>query len=167
MTMTVVTNTIRIRGQADAVFDLMTTARFWPQWHPATVAVGGVVERPFQLGSIVHEQAQIGQHRRKGNWTVAEHHRPHHVLLRMEGDRLRIRYDFAAEGDNILLTRQLEFHPEDFAASLANPALLAPLMQSQSAEALAKLKALIERILQTESELTPSVTRATTTQGDR
>ena len=158
--MTVVTNTVRILGQADAVFDLMTTARLWPQWHPATTAVGGVVERPFQLGSIVREQAQIGQHLRQGNWTVVEHERPRHVLLRMEGDRLHIRYDLIADGDSAVLIRQLEFHPEDFAGSLPNPALLVSLMQSQSEEALVKLKHLVERILQTERELTPSIMRA-------
>ena len=66
--MAVVTTSIHIQGQANAVFDLMTTARFWPQLHPATTAVGGVTERPFQLGDVVHERAQIGQQLRKGNF---------------------------------------------------------------------------------------------------
>ena len=39
--MAAVVNTIKIGGPAEAVFDLVTTARFWPEWHPATRAVGG------------------------------------------------------------------------------------------------------------------------------
>ena len=40
--MAAVVNTIKIGGPAEAVFDLVTTARFWPEWHPATRAVGGL-----------------------------------------------------------------------------------------------------------------------------
>jgi hypothetical protein len=47
--MTAVINTVTIKGPSKAVFDLITTARLWPQWHPATKAVGGVVERPYGL----------------------------------------------------------------------------------------------------------------------
>ena len=42
-----VVNTVAIAGAPAAVCDLITTARFWPQWHPATTAVGGVTERPL------------------------------------------------------------------------------------------------------------------------
>jgi hypothetical protein len=42
---TAVVNTVTINGTPKAVFDLITTARLWPQWHPATKGVGGVVER--------------------------------------------------------------------------------------------------------------------------
>jgi Polyketide cyclase / dehydrase and lipid transport len=48
--MTAIINTVTIKVPPKAVFDLITTARLWPQWHPATKAVGGVVERPYGLG---------------------------------------------------------------------------------------------------------------------
>jgi hypothetical protein len=151
--MAVVSTSIQIEGAINAVFDLMTTARFWSQWHPATTGVGGVTERPFQLGDVIREQARIGQRTHEGNWTVAEHERPRHVLLRMAGDRLRIQYDFVAEGGIVTLTRRLEYPPEDFAASVADPAVLERLMENQSQQALTKLKALIEAILRKESDL--------------
>ena len=54
--MTAVVNTVTINGAPKAVFDLITTARLWPQWHPATKGVGGVVERPYGLGDMIHER---------------------------------------------------------------------------------------------------------------
>ena len=38
--MAAVVNNIKIGGPAEAVFDLVTTARFWAEWHPATRPVG-------------------------------------------------------------------------------------------------------------------------------
>ena len=55
-----VTNTIVIDGPIDRVFDEVTTTRTWPQWHPATVEVGGVIDRPIQLGDKIYEKARIG-----------------------------------------------------------------------------------------------------------
>jgi uncharacterized protein YndB with AHSA1/START domain len=34
----------------DAVFDVVTTARFWPEWHPATRGVEGDIDHPARLG---------------------------------------------------------------------------------------------------------------------
>ena len=35
----------------DAVFDVVTTARFWTEWHPATRGVEGDVDHPARLGA--------------------------------------------------------------------------------------------------------------------
>ncbi len=58
--MTTVTNAVTIAGDPAAVFDLVTSARFWPQWHPATRVVGGVTERPFGLRDRIYEAGRIG-----------------------------------------------------------------------------------------------------------
>lgn len=145
-----VTNRIQIQGPLEAVFDLVTTTRFWPQWHPATVGVGGVTERPMQLGDKVRERAVIGGKIYEGNWTVVEHSRPTLVALLMEGGRIKISYAFEAVESATEFTRTLEFHPEDFGG---DPASIEKLMHAQSEQALAKLKALIEGILQQEARL--------------
>ena len=51
-----VTSQISIRGSIAHVFDLATTAGLWPQWHPATLAVDGVTERPMALGDAIIER---------------------------------------------------------------------------------------------------------------
>ena len=83
-----VINTIVLNGPLLAVFELVTTTRLWTQWHPATIGVGGV--RPLQLGDQMRERAPIGTQTYEGVWTVVEHERPIHALLR--GSNGRIRY---------------------------------------------------------------------------
>ena len=155
--MNTVTTTISIQGEINAVFDLLTTTRLWTQWHPTTTGVGGVTERPFQLGDIVRERAQIGSRIHEGNWTVSEHTRPHHARLHMpaaHNARLIITYTLVEEGIMTILIRSLDYFPEDFAASVPDPNLLHKLVVNQSEQALARLKALVEAILQTETNLT-------------
>lgn len=145
-----ITNSIQIHGPLEAVFDLVTTTRFWPQWHPATTGVGGVTERPMQLGDKVRERAVIGGKTYEGNWAVVEHSRPARAALLMEGGRIKISYAFEAAESTTKFKRTLEFHPEDFGA---DPNSIEKLMYVQSEQALAKLKVLIERILRQEAWL--------------
>lgn len=152
----VVTNTIQIVGALAPVFDLVTTTRFWPQWHPATTGVGGVVERPFQLGDRIRERAQIGARTYEGTWTVVAYTRPISATLRGASERIQITYMLQAEGEITRLSRQLEYHPEDFAASVTDPSQLDQLMYAQSDQALQKLKALIEQVLAAENKQTIS-----------
>lgn len=146
-----VVNTVQINGSLEAIFDLVTTTRFWPQWHPATSGVGGVTERPMQLGDKVRERAIIGGKTYEGNWTVVDHTRPARVVLLMESGRIKISYSFQANGSATEFKRELEFYPEDFGA--ADPIALGKFMHAQSEQALAKLKTLVEEILQQEARL--------------
>ncbi|MCL4302993.1 MAG: SRPBCC family protein [Anaerolineae bacterium] len=148
-----VTNTVQINGPLEPVFDLVTTTRFWPQWHPATTGVGGVTERPVLLGDKIRERAVIGRQTYEGNWTVVEHVRPAQVALLMESGRIKITYSFQAMGPATEFKRELEFYPEDFSASVSDPSLLEKLMHQQSEQALQKLKSLIEGVLQQEAQL--------------
>jgi hypothetical protein len=146
-----ITNAIQINGRLEAVFDLVTTTRYWPQWHPATVGVDGVTERPFTLNDQIVERAEIGPRLYEGKWTVVEWERPNRAILQGESGRIFITYTFRAVSEtNIEFHRQLEYHPEDFAASIADPAKLAQLMHTQSERALHKLKQLIEQMLNDE-----------------
>jgi hypothetical protein len=146
-----VAHQISIVGPIDRVFDIVTTTRHWPSWHPATIAVSGVAERPLALGDIVRERAQIGARVYEGNWSVVEHVRPARVVLRSESGRIQIAYAFEASGDTVTFTRTLEFQPENFADGVADPDQLAALMERQSALALQQLKALVETILEKDS----------------
>jgi hypothetical protein len=151
--MATIINKIHILGQPEAVFDLVTTTRFWPQWHPATTGVGGVTERPFQQDDLIRERAHIGARTYEGTWRVIEHERPLRVVLRGESGRIQITYTFQADGEAIQFSRQLDYHAEDFAASATDSALVEKLMDNQSQQALQKLKTLVEQILQNEARL--------------
>ena len=140
-----VQNEILIVGPIQNVFDAVTTTATWPQWHPATVAVGGVTDRPIRLGDRIHERARIGGQEYEGDWTVVEHDAPTRVVLHILGTDTRISYAFSTAGPTTTrFVRCLEFDPVAFAGSAADPTALERLMDAQSQAALEKLKALVE-----------------------
>jgi hypothetical protein len=140
-----VQNEVVIDGPIDQVFDQVTTTASWPEWHPATIAVGGVTDRPIQLGDQIHERARIGGQEYEGDWTVVEHQRPIRLRMVVPGSGTGITYVFAVEAPSATrFTRTLEFDPTAFAGSAADPTVLERLMFTQSQEALGKLKRLVE-----------------------
>jgi hypothetical protein len=104
-------NQVRIVGPLAAVFDLVTTARFWPRWHPASRAVAGVIERPYQLGDVIWERVSFGNQLVNFTWRVTEHVRPHRVVFEAENADARISYSFEAEGPAVLFTRVQHYNP--------------------------------------------------------
>ncbi|MFJ9367832.1 SRPBCC family protein [Nocardia sp. NPDC101769] len=65
-------NTVTFNAPAGAVFDLVTQARFWPEWHVANRGVGGVTERPYRVGDVIYEAGLLED--------GSEHHLYWHVV---------------------------------------------------------------------------------------
>jgi uncharacterized protein YndB with AHSA1/START domain len=146
-----VVNTVTIAGAPEAVFDLITTARFWPQWHPASRAVGGVTERPYGLGDRILERGRIGNRDFQITWKVVEHVRPSRAVLQSERSPARITYSFQARNGSTVFTRELKYKGEDVVAATPTPDEINRLMQVQSEQAVNQLKALVEKILREEA----------------
>jgi hypothetical protein len=149
-TLASVVNAATIEGPPEAVFDLVTTARFWPQWHPATTAVSGVTERPYLLGDRIVERGRIGQGNFEVTWKVAEHVRPRRVLLQSESSPVQIIYSFNSRGNVTEYTRELKYNVEDLTSISPDPNEVNRLMQLQSEQAVKQLQALVEKILRAE-----------------
>jgi uncharacterized protein YndB with AHSA1/START domain len=145
---TAVVNTVTINGTPKAVFDLITTARLWPQWHPATKGVGGVVERPYGLGDLIHERGQIGDKEFQTTWKVVEHVRPSKIVLQSQTAPTRITYTFTAGKGTTAFTRRLEYKADSFAAVKE----LEKVMRDQSEQAIKQLKMLVEKLLSDEAK---------------
>jgi uncharacterized protein YndB with AHSA1/START domain len=141
MGMTAVVNNATITGTPMAVFDLITTARLWPQWHPATKEVGGVVERPYGLGDFIHERGKIGDKDFKVTWKVVEHVRPSKIVLQSQNGPARITYTFKPGKGTTRFTRKLEYQVDNFASVKE----LEKIMRDQSERGVSQLKALVER----------------------
>jgi hypothetical protein len=123
----------------DAVFDVVTTARFWTEWHPATRGVEGDIDHPARLGDHIVEHVTIGGIEGTGTWTVVEHDRPLHLALETElaVGRLRISYQLAAVADGTRFQRDLDY--PDLGPRIA------AVMEAQSRAGVASLAALVER----------------------
>jgi uncharacterized protein YndB with AHSA1/START domain len=138
-----VVNTVTINGAPKTVFDLITTARLWPQWHPATKGVGGVVERPYGLGDLIHERGRIGDKDFETTWKVVEHVRPSKIVLQSQNAPTRITYTFKPGKGTTIFTRKLEYKADSFATVKE----LEKVMRDQSEQGVKQLKALVEKIL--------------------
>ena len=125
-----------------AVFDVVTTARFWTEWHPATRGVEGDVGHPARLGDQIIEHVTIAGIEGSGTWTVVEHDPPCHLALEsnLAAGVMRISYQLSqAAGGGTRFQRDLdfpEFGPQVSAA-----------MEAQSAEGIANLARLVRREL--------------------
>jgi uncharacterized protein YndB with AHSA1/START domain len=146
-----VVNTILIAGPLEAVFDLVTQARFWPRWHPATGGVAGVLERPYQLGDVIHERGEVVGTPFSVTWTVIEHDRPARVVLDTPLPPAKIIYSFEERHAITEFQRELEYDEAAFKAKVPDPAALAKYMHTQSDEALKRLKGLVEKVLADEA----------------
>ena len=149
--MNIVINKVRIRGPVEAIFDLATTARYWPAWHPSTISVGGVTERPYQLGDTIHHVAHIADKTRDGTWTVTEHVRPQRVALQMHGGLIEVRYTFVPLKESTRVIRRLTY-PADFVGNQRDLQTFEQTMHAESELGLQQLKAVVEDILRCESE---------------
>jgi hypothetical protein len=155
--MATVVSVTRMNGPAGPVFDLVTSARFWPDWHPATRSVSGVSQRPYQLGDVIHERVHFAGLDVVVTWQVVEHDRPSRVVLQSLTSPARITYSLELKEGAVEFRRELEYD----AGSLRQAALGAgdwdALMQAQSEEGVRRLKELVERILREEQAAAPGV----------
>jgi uncharacterized protein YndB with AHSA1/START domain len=123
----------------EAVFDLATTARYWPEWHPATLRVEGDVEHPAQLGDRITEYVNIGGLEGSGTWTVIAYQRPRRLVLAADTamGHLEIAYSASVDAGGTRFERALTY--PDLGETLDQ------IMEQQSATAVANLKTLLER----------------------
>lgn len=110
-------NQVILQGEPRAVYDLVTTAKYWTKWHPATISVTGQIYKPMRLGDMIHERAKIGTQVGENNWTVVECDAPNHLMLFMPATRLgdlRITYDFNKTDQGIEFSRELAYDASAF-----------------------------------------------------
>ena len=109
------------------VFDVVTTARFWPEWHPATQGVEGDIDHPAGLGDRIIEHVTIAGITGTGTWTVVEHNPPHSLALEsvLGDNRLRISYRLDAVGDGFVTVVDEWESVEHFQQFFADPDLQA------------------------------------------
>ncbi|MFN8533177.1 MAG: SRPBCC family protein [Dehalococcoidia bacterium] len=141
-----VTNEALLAAPLERVFAYVTTARNWPDWHPATEGVSGAIDEPMRIGDRIVERARIGGVLAEGAWTVVEHEPGRCVVLTMPGTRLgdlTIRYDFVPEGSGVRFCRTLRFDlaglPEGMPAAEIERQLA-----EDSAIAVARIAAILE-----------------------
>jgi len=141
-----VSKSVVIEKPLKPTFDVVTTAKYWTKWHPATLQVTGDIEKPVKTGNKLKETAKIAGFTAEGEWTVSERRRPTALLLRMPASRLgdlAIRYRFEKLNRNTTrFTRELTFDVSKLPPALAD--VVRRQMDRDSEQAVQNLKRFIE-----------------------
>jgi uncharacterized protein YndB with AHSA1/START domain len=150
--LTSVSNSVSIAGPLEPVFDLVTSARYWSKWHPASKEVRGVTERPYRLGDVIHERVNFGGKDIVATWKVVEHKRPHRIVLQSQNYATRIVYTFEPKGELVQFRRDLQYDEAELAKLVPNVGEVRKQMHNQSEEGLKRLKDLVETIVRAEGK---------------
>lgn len=104
---------VHINQPVEKVFDYLTTASNWMQWHPSTAAVFGAIYHPAVKGEKIVEKVRAGFAHERFNWTVVECERPSRWAISAVSDhgvKVDIAYTLKTEGDGTLWLREMNFH---------------------------------------------------------
>jgi len=150
--MTHIQNTILIRRPLDEVFDYVTTPAKWVEWHPATVSISGEVDHPARVGEGFVEKIRFGVFRGEIDWVVVEQAPPHRwmfegkirAFLAKETPAL-ITYQLFQREEGTLFQRDLVYTAPNRFSSFLDRLFMRRHNERESAEALEKLKAVLEK----------------------
>ena len=98
------------------VFDYISTPALWPTWHPATVAVREVPDRPLRRGETVVETIAVAGRRTDTRWTVVDCVPPSRWEIVTENPQgsARIVYQIEPAGSGSMFQRTLMFRSARF-----------------------------------------------------
>ena len=146
------TRGLRVETQIDierppsVVFDFVTAPAFWSTWHPATVRVIGVPNRPLTLGETALELIAVAGRRDQALWTVQVCIAPQRWEIATETDQghARITYQIAPIDTGSRFHRTLEFRSKRWPWRALDSTVTRWILERQSGRAMLKLKAVLE-----------------------
>ena len=145
--MTRICSSIQIRQPIERVFDFITTPTNWPQWHPASVSVGGDADHSLLPGEAVTENISVVGRRGQVTWLVRERSAPHRWVIDgtgKDGGRATITYTLSPHPDGTTFDRELVYAMPNPLLAVLDWLIIRSRMEADSAEALRRLKRLLE-----------------------
>jgi len=145
--MTDVCVSIHIKQPVEKVFDYITTASNWPEWHPSTVRVSGAVFHPALEGETIVETVRFGIARDRFTWKVEERQASNRWAISATSERyrlkVRISYTLTPEDGGTLWEREMFFDIRKSLQLLDN-LLFSRLVKRNSETAVRRLKEVME-----------------------
>lgn len=129
----------------EEAFAFVTNPARWPRWHPATIAVRGVADRPLALGETVVETIGAAGRTFEATWTVRACVPPRRWVIETasaEGDA-RIEYQLEPGARGCRFTRLLWFRSNRAPWRWLDRNLTRWLLARQSRRALDNLRRLL------------------------
>jgi uncharacterized protein YndB with AHSA1/START domain len=140
---------IVIRAPIERVFDHATTAGNWPGWHPALHSVGGATDHSAAPGERITEEIRTDGRRWRAVWTVRERVPPHRWVIEGAaegGGSAVITYRLTTtQGGGTRFERELVYEMPSGWLAVLDRLFIRRRMAAESAEALRRLKLILER----------------------
>lgn len=93
-------------------YDYLTMPACWHEWHAASLGTIPDTRVSQPAGATFEENIRTAGFRRRLRWHVIDANRPHRweaTASMDDGSRVRLRYDFAADGNGAVFTRTLDY----------------------------------------------------------
>lgn len=137
---------VDINRSSQEVFDYVTTAALWHKWHPATVEVRNVPNRPLTTGETILELIAVAGRHDQALWTVISCVPPQswEIATNTPNGTARITYTLTVIGGSCRFHRTLRFRSKHLVWRLLDSTLIRWMLVRQSAKALHNLKAVLE-----------------------
>lgn len=129
------------------VFDYVTTAGNWPAWHPSSLGVTGATGHSALPGEQITERFLVAGRRGEAVWTVRERRAPTHWVIEGQtssGGGGIITYTLTPENGGTHFEREFVYRFHNPLFRLLDGLLVRPRIQAESAEALRRLKQVLE-----------------------
>ena len=147
--MTRIHKTVQISAPMEYVFDYVTTPGNWPEWHPSSLGVSGATDHSLEPGEEVTEEYRVAGRLGRAVWTVRERVAPRRWVIegRAEGGGgARITYTLTPREDySTNFERELVYTMPNLLLALLDRLVLRRRVERESAEALRRLKDVLER----------------------
>ncbi len=145
--MTYIYTTIQIQTPIERVFDYVTTPGNWPRWHPSSLGVSGATDHSLEPGEQVTEEFRVAGRRGRVVWTVLEREAPRRWVIEGQvegGGGGTITYTLAPHNSGTTFEREFVYDMPNPLLALLDRLLLRRRVEAESAEALRRLKEVLE-----------------------
>jgi hypothetical protein len=145
--MTRIYTSIIIHKPVAQVFDFVTTASSWPQWHPSSLGVTGTSNHSGQPGDQVTEEFLVAGRRGQAVWTVRERAYPQRWVIDGQVGSSgggTVAYTLTWQNGSTKFEREFTYRFRNILARLLDRWLIRPRIEAESTEALRRLKQVLE-----------------------
>lgn len=130
-----------------AVFNYATTPANWPKWHPSSLHVSGATGHSLAVGEQVVEEFLVAGRHGEVTWTVVKRDASRQWVIEGDIERRKvamITYTLTTIAQGTLFERELIYRATPLWFSILNRLILRPRVEVESAEALRRLKLVLE-----------------------
>ncbi|HVJ61768.1 MAG TPA: SRPBCC family protein [Tahibacter sp.] len=124
-------------------YDYLTVPACWHEWHAASLGTEPDAHVSQPKGATFEENIRTAGFRRRLHWRVVDAQRPDHweaAATMDDGSRVRLRYDFAANGEGTRFTRTLDYTVRPWWLRVVDAVFGRLRIRRESTAALAKLQ---------------------------